>query len=69
MDHLITADLHNATRLKQLAVKFVVENAQVTTKLEISKAASKVFIYDAMFPFIRMGYYDYMKMIYYNQIY
>eukprot|EP00088_Acartia_fossae_P010839 TRINITY_DN1542_c0_g1_i4.p1 TRINITY_DN1542_c0_g1~~TRINITY_DN1542_c0_g1_i4.p1 ORF type:complete len:428 (-),score=71.75 TRINITY_DN1542_c0_g1_i4:95-1378(-) len=31
LDHLITADLHNATRLKQLAVKFVVENAQEVT--------------------------------------
>jgi len=33
LDHLITADLHNATNLKDLAVKYVVENAQEVTHL------------------------------------
>ena len=33
LDHLITADLHNATKLKILVIKFVVENAQVDFKL------------------------------------
>jgi len=33
LNHLITADLHNATKLKQLALKFVVENSQEVTHL------------------------------------
>ncbi|XP_023326496.1 speckle-type POZ protein B isoform X2 [Eurytemora carolleeae] len=33
LDHLITADLHNATKLKILVIKFVVENAQEVTYL------------------------------------
>eukprot|EP00088_Acartia_fossae_P005748 TRINITY_DN12594_c0_g1_i1.p1 TRINITY_DN12594_c0_g1~~TRINITY_DN12594_c0_g1_i1.p1 ORF type:complete len:426 (-),score=56.56 TRINITY_DN12594_c0_g1_i1:105-1382(-) len=33
LEHLIIAEMHNVTRLKQLAIKFVVENAQEVTFL------------------------------------
>jgi len=33
LNHLIIADMHHATKLKQLALKFVVENAQELTHL------------------------------------
>ena len=47
LDHLITADLHNANRLKQLVIKFVVENAQELTHL--SNWKEKLTVYPDIF--------------------
>jgi len=47
LEHLITADLHNATKLKQLVIKFVVENAREVTHL--SNWKEKLTLYPDIF--------------------